>query len=84
MESFIEMSDTRTLEYKVPKRFLENKPLTLAYIRDSVRSNAYVGDLFEALEFMLLQYDIVNNRLKQYTNPTEYKIVSDSRKFDVV
>lgn len=77
------MPDTRTLQYEVPKRFLENKPLTIAYIRDSIRRNTYTGDLFEALEFMLLQYDIVNTRLKEYTNPTEYKVV-DSFKGDVV
>lgn len=56
----------------MPREFLEGKPLTVAYIRDSIRRNVYVGDLFEALAFMLTQYDIVNTRLKAYTKPTEY------------
>lgn len=60
------------VDYKVPRDFLESRPLTVAYIRDGIRRNCYVGDLFEALDFMLTQYDIVNTRLKAYTKPTEY------------
>lgn len=50
------------------------QPLTVAFIRDSIRKKQYIGDLFEALSFMLTQYDIVNDRLRSYTKPTEYKI----------
>jgi hypothetical protein len=71
-----------TLEYKVPREFLETKPLTIAYIRDSVRRNVYIGDLFEALTFMLTQYDIINSRLQHYTKPTTYNVISS--KGDVV
>ena len=60
-----------------------DQPLTVAYIRDAIRKKAYVGDLFEALEFMLKQYDIVNSRLKDYTRPTEYRFV-DKFSGDVV
>lgn len=61
-----------------------DQPLTIAYIRDSIRKKSYAGDLFEALEFMLVNYDIVNQRLQHYTRPTEYKVVLDSRRIDVV
>lgn len=50
------------------------KQLTLAYVRDAVRKGAYVGDLFEALKFMLTNYDVINNRLHSYTHPTEYVV----------
>lgn len=56
------------------KHNFRSEPLTIAYIRDSIRKNSYAGDLFEALEFMLTQYDIVNDRLRSYTKPTEYKV----------
>lgn len=51
-----------------------NQPLTIAYIRDQVRRNQYIGDMFEGLQFLLQQYDIVNDRLKAYTRPQEYNV----------
>ena len=47
---------------------------TIAYVRDAVRKNAYVGDMFEALEFMLQEYDYLNAKLKTYTKPVEYTV----------
>lgn len=48
--------------------------LTVAYIRDSVRKNAYVGDVFEALTFMLNEYDKVYGALRRFTKPVEYNV----------
>jgi hypothetical protein len=62
-------------------RSFRNQPITIAEIRDSVRKKSYTGDLFEALSFMLTQYDIVNSRLKAYTQPTEYNIVDKNKHF---
>lgn len=53
---------TTTKRSGVTERSFRDQPLTVAYIRDSVRKKSYVGDLFEALTFMLEQYDIVNNK----------------------
>lgn len=47
---------------------------TIAYVRDAVRKGAYVGDLFEALEFMLQEYDFINSKLRVYTQPVEYSV----------
>lgn len=65
------------------KSAFRDTPLTIAEIRDSLRHNAYVGDLFEALRFLLQEYDTVNERLKTYTRPTEYTFQT-SKRIDVV
>jgi hypothetical protein len=57
---------------------------TLAYIRDSVRRGSYTGDLFDALEFLLSEYDTVYSKLKLYTKPVEYSVHSGPYKGDVV
>lgn len=60
-------------------------PLTIAYIRNELRNNRYGGDLFEALQFMLEQYDQVNSKLKVYTKPITYVYKqSENTRIDVV
>ena len=54
-----------------------DQELTVAYIRNELRRNQYCGDLFDALRFMLKEYDEVNSKLKLYTKPREYTIRMD-------
>ena len=54
-----------------------DQPLTVAFIRDELRNNRFQGDLFDALRYMLDQYDNVNGRLKTYTKPREYNVRMD-------
>ena len=58
------------------KEFITSQPLTIAYIRDSLRRNEYVGDMFEGLQFMLDQYDEVYKRLRMVTKPDEWIVVN--------
>ena len=52
----------------------KNPKLTIAYIRDSVRRGCHAGDLFQALIFMLSEYDrlwldyraLNERRIKEY------------------
>lgn len=53
----------------------EKSPYTVAYIRDELRRNQFQGDIFEALEFLLREYDTVNRKLQFYTKPREYDVV---------
>lgn len=56
---------------------ITDEPLTVAYIRDELRNNRYGGDLFDALRFMLKEYDTLNSKLKTYTKPSEYTVRMD-------
>lgn len=47
------------------------QPPTIDYIRDELRHNRYTGDLFDALVFLLKEYD---NLASSYYNDT-YHIV---------
>lgn len=53
-------------------RAFRDTPPTIAEIRDAIRNHAYSGDLFEALAFLLTEYDNLNSHLKFYTRPVEY------------
>lgn len=58
------------------KPFGNPKPLTVAYIRDELRNNRYVGDLFEALTFLLGEYDTVWSKYRAIVKPTEYRVTT--------
>lgn len=56
------------------RKFLGPTNLTIAYIRDELRNNRYTGNTFDALVFMLQQYDEVYAKYKRIMNPQEYSV----------
>ena len=47
---------------------------TIAYIRSELRNNRYVGDVFDALKFLLHEYDVLWK---------QYRIHADLKEFEV-
>lgn len=53
--------------------------LTVEYIRSELAKNRYIGDLFEALQFMLDEYDVQDIFIRGYRKQVEaYQEVIDA------